>query len=262
MENKLPDVLGFPLALSFTVQFVGWLLAARFKTGRHYDLFGAATFFAVVLSLPTPAQSCALMVIVWCCRLGTFLTYRSARHGEDPRFADFLHNPAKFAVAWFLQGVWVVVCLLPVILRAHRPAAPSLPTASAASSASTFLFLAGFALEVTADAQKWAFKSNPANKNKQIRSGVWSWVKYPNYAGEIILWLGIALSATADGVDNPTELALSFLSPAFVAFLLIFVSGIPLQEAAAARATAIGPDSEDRRRHDIDTRAKLIPHVY
>ena len=243
-EILLVDVLRFPLALSLAVQLVGWAIAVTCRTGRHFDLFGSVTFFAVVISLPNPSEISALMVIAWCCRLGTFLTIRSLQHGEDPRFVGFLHDPLKQAGVWLLQGLWVVICLLPVILRAHRNAVATVAPAPAV------LFLLGFALEVTADAQKWAFKSDPANARQKIRTGVWSDVKYPNYAGEIIVWIAIALAATADGVDNVTELALSFLSPSFVAFLLVFVSGIPPQEAKM-------DDGRER-----DDRAKMVPGVW
>ena len=258
--SYLVDILRLPLELSLGVQFVGWAIAATCQTARHFDLFGSVTFFAVVISLPNPSAIPSLMVIAWCCRLGAFLSLRSLRHGEDPRFVGFLHDPVKQAAVWLLQGIWVVIWLLPVILCAHRDASTSISTSTSTSTSTTVpiaLFLAGFALEVTADAQKWAFKSDPANTKQQtntIRTGVWSSVKYPNYAGEIIVWLAIALAATADRPNTATELALSFLSPAFVAFLLLCVSGIPPQEAAAARRRKPGDDN--------DTRARLVPHVY
>lgn len=258
------DVLRLPLALSMAVQCLGWAVAVTSTSLRHFDLFGALTFFAVVVSLPNPSAAPSLMVIAWCCRLGSFLSLRSLRHGEDPRFNGVLHNPLKQAVVWLLQGIWVVVCLLPVILRAYRDQAAGAGAGAGPATATiapTALFLAGFALEVTADYQKYVFKSDPANAKETIRTGVWSDVRYPNYAGEIVIWLAIALAATADlapGIPTATDLALSYLSPVFVAFLLICVSGIPPQEARRRQTRGDNEDDDD----DDDPRARLIPRIY
>jgi steroid 5-alpha reductase family enzyme len=249
---RMIEVLDVPWRLSFAVQAVGWLLASTFKTSTFYDLFGSVTFLAVICSLPNTHHASSAMAIVWCSRLGTFLTYRAMKHGEDSRFDAMLQAPLKFAVAWFLQGVWVVISLLPVILRAHRAAgSPAAAEAPGLYYAGAALFASGFALEVVADAQKWAFKCQEGNAKRRMETGVWKHIKYPNYAGEILLWVGIALTAAAD-CPGPAELALSALSPAFVAFLLVFVSGIPPQEAKKR-------EYGDGRR---DNRAKLVPHVF
>lgn len=68
--------------------------------------------------------------------------------------------------------------------------------------------------------------------------------RYPNYFGEISMWTGIATTAAgvlsrapvqqALGLAGPagvlTTTALSYVSPAFTAFLLLKVSGVPLSE--------------------------------
>lgn len=51
--------------------------------------------------------------------------------------------------------------------------------------------------------------------------------------GEIMLWIGVFVSA-CNGFDRPGQW-LAIVSPLFVAFLLIKVSGIPLLEAAAMK---------------------------
>lgn len=69
--------------------------------------------------------------------------------------------------------------------------------------------------------------------------------QYPNYFGEISLWTGIATAAAGTLVSQPiqvalglsggvagpfTAAALSYVSPAFVSFLLLKVSGVPMSE--------------------------------
>lgn len=69
--------------------------------------------------------------------------------------------------------------------------------------------------------------------------------QYPNYFGECTLWTGIATAAAGVLVTSPVQLglglsgsiparllalAISFVSPAFVSFLLLRVTGVPLSE--------------------------------
>lgn len=69
--------------------------------------------------------------------------------------------------------------------------------------------------------------------------------QFPNYFGECALWTGIATTAAGVLVTRPVQLGLgfsgglagkvfalaaSFVSPAFVTFLLLKVTGVPLSE--------------------------------
>jgi steroid 5-alpha reductase family enzyme len=248
MDLHILKLLYPALLISLSLQCVGFVVAVRKKTERFYDLFGSLTFFVVVCSLPDIKHICVIMVVIWCSRLGTFLTYRAIQTGGDSRFEELLENNPKFAVAWFLQGVWVVVALLPVVLCCNRDAETEVDARRYYGG--LVLFVVGFLLEVLADAQKWAFKQLPENRRVRMEAGVWKYVKYPNYTGEIMLWSGIALTAISD-CREPEELILSWLSPSFVAFLLVFVSGIPLQEA-----------KKDQYGGSVDTRSNLLPYIF
>jgi steroid 5-alpha reductase family enzyme len=89
------------------------------------------------------------------------------------------------------------------------------------------LWVLGWALEVIADAQKSRFNADVANRGRFINTGLWSRSRHPNYFGEILLWVGVAVVAfpVLHGWQYVT-----LLSPFFVAFLLTRVSGIPLLE--------------------------------
>ena len=69
--------------------------------------------------------------------------------------------------------------------------------------------------------------------------------RYPNYFGEITLWTGIATAAAGILVREPVQSALGWkggvsgylkailipsLAPAFAAYTLLKVSGVPLSE--------------------------------
>ena len=52
----------------------------------------------------------------------------------------------------------------------------------------------GFAVEVASDAQKSAFKKDPATGNRFISSGLWRYSRHPNYFGESLLWWGLFIA--------------------------------------------------------------------
>jgi steroid 5-alpha reductase family enzyme len=145
-------------------------------------------------------------------------------------------------VAWTLQGVWCYVTLLPLLLLNSSDANPPLRWTDVVGVA---LWAVGFVQESVADWQKFAFKQDPTNKGKFINVGLWSLARYPNYGGEITVWTGFWLACTA--VFSGGEWA-SVASPLFVSFLLLFVSGVPLQEAQAKARWGDDPAYQEYRR--------------
>jgi len=92
------------------------------------------------------------------------------------------------------KGVWVIVTLLPslmVILSEKKQ-----PSVSAQDYLGWTMWTVGFITEALADYQKSQFRSNPANQNMFISTGVWSISRHPNYFGEILLWFGLFVSAS------------------------------------------------------------------
>ncbi|MEO0800463.1 MAG: DUF1295 domain-containing protein, partial [Pseudomonadota bacterium] len=85
----------------------------------------------------------------------------------------------------------------------------------------------GFGIEVIADWQKSRWRENEANRGKFIDVGLWAWSRHPNYFGEIVIWVGMAIIAVPvlQGWQYVT-----LISPVFVFFLLTKVSGVPLLE--------------------------------
>lgn len=112
------------LALDLAIQGVGWLVSSTLKTEKLFDLLGTGSFlalsvqgtqFAAAKKNPK-AKLLAGMVGTWAVRLGTFLVARVFRTGGDSRFDDAKKNPLKFLVYWSMQGVWVFVTALPLLL--------------------------------------------------------------------------------------------------------------------------------------------------
>lgn len=109
------------------------------------------------------------------------------------------------------------------------------------------VFVFGLTFEVVADRQKsqWSQERKEKKHSEEfLTRGLWSKSRHPNYFGEITLWSGIAIAADGLLVRNSAQVGLGLggfggkvlvvgmcaASPAFVAFLLLKVSGIPLSE--------------------------------
>ena len=226
-------------ALDFAIQWALWSVAAFYQTEKFYDLAGSSTFvFLTGLTLRWRHKNSKVClrqlvqsgcVTIWALRLGLFLFHRILQDGKDSRFNKVRGNPRMFWVYWTMQGVWVWMTLLPTLIL----------NTSAKDEKLTWkdylgwsLWLVGFLLEAVADRQKSQFRSDPANKGKWISSGLWSLCRHPNYLGEILLWSGLFLPASSVMSGHQYW---SVISPMFVAYLLIRVSGIPLLERQAMK---------------------------
>lgn len=232
---------GFPVfalavAAAFAVQVLVYIPSAIARTERFFDATGSATFILVTLGVvllsPSPdARSLALaaMVIIWAVRLGSFLFIRIHRSGSDDRFDDIKVNPLSFLRVWIMQGLWVSITAAAAwIAIATEPA--DRVSFDVFAGVGIALWIIGMLFEVVADLQKNAFKADPANEGRFIRTGLWSRSRHPNYFGEILAWVGVAIVA-APVFDGWQWIGL--LSPVFVVLLLTRVSGIPLLEKKA-----------------------------
>ena len=171
--------------------------------------------------------------------------------GEDSRFKNIRNSPPKFLVAFFAQATWVSLCLLPVIAVNSLPASTFAALGGAVSITDVLgvlLYVGGLSFEATADRQKSKWVQEKKEKKHEedfLTRGLWSKSRHPNYFGESTLWTGIATlsagvlasNAGVAGMGLATGLigkAIALLSagvsPAFVTFLLLKVSGIPLSE--------------------------------
>ena len=114
------------------------------------------------------------------------------------------------------------------------------------------LWVLGLSIEVIADHQKTQFRADPRNDGRFITTGLWSWSRHPNYFGEILLWTGLCLAASASLSGGQW---VSWASPALVTLLLTRVSGIPMLEE---RAEARWGDDPDYRAYVART-SVLVP---
>lgn len=222
------------MAVAFGLQIVAFVPSYLAGTERYYDLTGSFSYIAVVLfaliwagRFDERSLLVCVMVILWALRLGSFLFLRIRQAGRDSRFDDIKTDGWRFLLVWLLQGLWISITLLPVLMIILLPAAPL----SWWAIAGVLIWQAGFLLEIVADEQKRQFR-NKRHREAFISSGVWAWSRHPNYCGEIVLWFGMALIAVP--LLHGWHWS-ALVSPLFVWLLLTRISGVNLLEGAAER---------------------------
>ncbi len=229
------------LAFSFFVNWLVFFPSFILKTERYFDLFGSITFisiasFAIYSKVTFEPElvdhrsiALALLIVVWAVRLGSFLFIRVLKEGHDKRFSETKKSFSSFLMWWSMQAFWAFmtsVCAVVAITSLNSKGLDVLYYFA------FFLWLIGFIFQAVADSQKSRFKSNINNKNKFINVGLWSISRHPNYFGEIVMWIAVALISlpVLSGWQH-----VSLVSPFFVYLLLTRASGIPILEERAEK---------------------------
>tara|TARA_R110002072_G_scaffold59158_4_gene150729 strand:+ start:562 stop:1428 length:867 start_codon:yes stop_codon:yes gene_type:complete len=220
-------------AFSIGVQWIVFVPSLMARTEHYYDLTGSLTYISVTLFALVAAGQfdprsvlVATLCVAWAGRLGSFLFFRVKKDGFDRRFAKMFDVPMWFFMTWTIQGLWVVVTLAAGLAVLTSEAVPL----DSWAIAGAIIWLIGFGIEVIADSQKSTFRKE--NKGEFITTGLWSWSRHPNYFGEIVLWLGIAVIAVP--VLSGWQWA-TMISPIFVIVLLTQISGVKMLERSGQK---------------------------
>jgi steroid 5-alpha reductase family enzyme len=224
----LAAIMAGAWALQRALRNAGWVDAV-------WTLGLGLTGIAVALAAGPSGPQVALLIGLWSLRLGGHIAARSRGAPEDARYAALReswgagYEPRMFG---FLQIQAAAAALLqvPVALAAAAPWPPA-PVALLGLA----IALAGLAVEAMADSQLRSFrrrmKAEGAGHGQVCDTGLWALSRHPNYLGEFLFWLGLALFA----LPAPFGAA-ALVGPAFIYWLLVHVSGIPPLEAAMLRS--------------------------
>lgn len=165
------------------------------------------------------------MVGVWGLRLARHIGKRQLLHPEeDPRYAKMLGD-GGFALAvrrvFLVQGLAMWFVSLPV-----QVASVTGTKWSWLVWVGVVVWAIGLLFESIGDAQLTAYKRDPERKPIMDR-GLWGWTRHPNYFGDFSVWWGIWMVGGLAGGLLP---ALTIVSPAVMAYFLMFASGARLLE--------------------------------
>ena len=185
------------------------------------------------------------MGAVWGLRLSLYLVLtRVIGHPEEGRYVELRRKwktniPFKFLIFFEFQAVLCILLSAPFLFAVMNPE----PSLSSLELAAACLWAVAMIGEVTADQQLHGFKSNPANKGRTCRIGLWNYSRHPNYFFEWLIWVSYALFAAASPMGW-----VAVFAPLLMLYFLFKVTGIPATEAQALRTKG-----EDYRRYQEST---------
>ena len=226
------SLIYFCCAFIFLAQWLVFIPSYIFETEHYFDLTGSLTYVSVTLlailftvDISLRDILLALFVWIWAFRLGSFLFIRVKKAGSDGRFDLMKKDFWWFLMTWTIQGLWVFLTLAMALAAITSKSKMAIDIFAIIG---TLIWIFGFSIEVIADQQKTNFKDDPANKDSFITVGLWSWSRHPNYFGEMVLWIGIAVIAFPVLIGWQL---VALISPIFVIFLLTRISGITMLES-------------------------------
>ena len=220
------------------VMTLAWAYQKRVNNAGWVDVFwtfglGLAGLGLALAPIPGTAglndrqMLIAAMVVIWSLRPGLHLAFRVATHAEDVRYngfrtdwgADFQRRMFMFLM---IQAVAASLLAASIMLAVRVPASAIRPLDWLGAA----ILAAAIGGEGIADAQLARFRAAPSNKGKICDSGLWGWSRHPNYFFEWLVWVAFAVMALDLGGAYLWGL-LAWAAPAFMYWLLVYVSGIP-----------------------------------
>jgi len=179
--------------------------------------------------VPAREALVAALIVLWSVRLtGHWAgTWRGLGH-EDWRYVEMRAQTAG-RLPWWLVSL-LGIQLMPTLvvfagLLSAWPAVSGTGGFGALDVLATLVTLAAVGVEATSDAQLKRFAADPAHRDRVADTGLWRWVRHPNYTGEIGYWWGLWLFGLA---GNPRWWP-TVAGPILMVLLFVFVS-VPLMD--------------------------------
>ena len=167
-----------------------WFLSLGY--GFSMAAIGVALIVMFWGSVDAASLVLCLLLVVYGLRLGIYLVHRELRNAEYNKVLNSAGGSATYPLP-VLIVIWLTCALLYVC-----EASPVLWRLMAGVGTDGFgiagavIATCGVALEAAADLQKSAAKK--VNPRRFVDTGLFSFVRCPNYLGEILTWTGMLVS--------------------------------------------------------------------
>jgi steroid 5-alpha reductase family enzyme len=174
----------------------------------------------------------ALLVGIWAARLGFHLASRVLRESEDGRYKNLREalgpwtQPVMF-LFFQVQALWGVMFAMPMWAAVQAPG----PAPAWNDWLGIALWVVAFSGELLADRQLHRFRSDPSNRGKVCRAGLWKYSRHPNYFFEWLHWWAYVFIGLGS--------AWWWITIAGVIVMYVFltrITGIPYTEQQAIRS--------------------------
>ena len=219
-------LMGLGLVMSLVVSTLG------FKNVAYFVSLGYAGSIATQAAvMPLIYQDTiggwvllqSALLLMYGLRLGSFILARARAPSFQSEVAATAARGAK-AGGWITIAIWLSVSLLYVVMflpallsmsaQAGGQALPSVPAGDA-------VMAVGLGLEACADWQKSRFKV--VNPDRICTVGLYRMVRFPNYFGEMVFWLGVWVSAIS-AFRSPLAWGLGVLGFACIELIMLGAS--------------------------------------
>lgn len=244
-------------ALMVVLMLVLWLVQLRTKDAGIVDAgwAGGLGLTAIFYAVTTPEAGWRQIILAvaagtWSFRLAGYLLFNRVLRGEeDGRYQTLRRNwgaraPFYLLLFFEFQAGLVVLFSIPYLVVARN----TIPALGWTDVVGVIILLGAVWGEVTADRQLARFRSNPSNRGKTCRVGLWNYSRHPNYFFEWLHWWGYVFLAIGS-----SWWWIALLGPGIMLLFLFKITGIP-----ATEKQALASRGEDYRRYQRETSA-FIP---
>jgi steroid 5-alpha reductase family enzyme len=178
-----------------------------------------------------------ILTTIWGLRLSSYIQDRNHGKPEDKRYTAMrakIKAPyvllKSYVKIFLLQALFMFIISLVLVFNVMSGFVdPVTPLSLIPIIMGVFVWLVGYIFQSVGDRQLAVFISKPENKGKLLMQGLWAFTRHPNYAGEVMMWWGVAFIGFANGFGIVFPL-IALISPLVVTWLLRYVSGVPLLE--------------------------------
>jgi steroid 5-alpha reductase family enzyme len=189
-----PSLLLQSAAVSLVICLVGFVRTVWFVSlGYTFSIAGCCVLVAVLaadrIALHSGLQ--LALLFAWAARLGFFLVKREREAGYREAVRDQTDRSRRLRLAAKV-GIWISVSVLyalmfaPAVFATTGSPRGGIPITIV--SAGLLVMVTGLVVEAIADQQKSAFKRK--NPDRFVNTGLYRFVRCPNYLGEILVWSG------------------------------------------------------------------------
>ena len=236
----IPDVLWKTAAADVVATIVIFIFSMIKNNSSVYDPYWSTAPAVIVLYwlFDSPQTDFVfkiiwVLVVIWGSRLTWNWILRWDGFGdEDWRYINFRKKTGKFywlvsfLAIHLLPTIFVFVGLIPIYFAMYS----EVSWFDSWLAVIAFLFTLGsIHIEKTADDQLRRFLRIKRGRNVRIQDGMWGYLDYPNYYGEMLFWWGLFLFALA--IDR--GLWWTGFGPLSIMLLFLFIS-IPMMKKRLA----------------------------
>ena len=242
MIDSYGVLIGVGAAIACGLMALLWLVQVRIRDASHVDVgwAGGLAILAVVFAVLAPGDLAHRVLVavlggLWGTRLALYLLLnRIIGKEEDGRYRTLREKwggnaNARFFVFFQAQAGFVIAFSIPFALIAFDRS----DGLGALEWAGAGLWVVAVSGELLADWQLSRWRTNPANRGRTARTGLWNYSRHPNYFFEWLNWIAFLLIALA-----APHGWIAVEAPAFLLLLLFKVTGIPATEAQALTSRA------------------------